>query len=716
MEPNQPLIPEFVIQRLFKQFTIHYPLIDASTLPHIFKQANILPTPDKVDPFFSELFAAMPQIKENSFVSQQFLIIAQLLNLYPNFTPETLKTLKTQINLPIQEIQIMAKIPLNVMVQELMAPRQAFYSEMQATGKNLVLKKTHKPDVPATCLKLLEDLLKAPKEIPISTGKLLEMVKTTNIHELWEVYNIWLTRMTKLPKLEYNQEDLKNVVEFAIKLVGIYIDFSQIDTNKNGKISIQEFVNAIEKFSIKITEDSFLKDFELINKDKDDGITFTELCEYLLPEEKLGGVNAADRLQGFFLKYDDKATKDFVNCFVSLDEDHNKKVDKREFLKGMAEKKVKINGKDLLKLFDALDKNKDGAITFQEFYDGGREIGFFTGNDVLVNPPQNNDPVIHEERKVDADDAPQNPQGERINERIIIDDIPQNNDDINNNQRIEERKNDRVPMEIEEEIKEDVPDRPLVDPLNPPPQKIPRKPSDIFEKANIRMMDYLKNDENELDNLLLAPNDEVLIYVENKVQDFFDTIKELMEKETEENGNADNLEFILQAMKSFFLIVKNENDKDAPKFLKLNDMMADTIKELKKYTQDRRLNEVQKYYAHFIEMKNKIQSDMFKEFDIMKNDIVDLKKKLQKKTDKYAARKVFSNAQQKKNQDLETEFEKQKNLKDELQNGKDALNAEIDKVKKILFLFQKEHIFSSCTNKFEDFFYFLIKIKLYRSR
>ena len=682
MEPNQPLIPEFVIQRLFKQFTIHYPLIDASTLPHIFKQANILPTPDKVDPFFSELFAAMPQIKENSFVSQQFLIIAQLLNLYPNFTPETLKTLKTQINLPIQEIQIMAKIPLNVMVQELMAPRQAFYSEMQATGKNLVLKKTHKPDVPATCLKLLEDLLKAPKEIPISTGKLLEMVKTTNIHELCEVYNIWLTRMTKLPKLEYNQEDLKNVVEFAIKLVGIYIDFSQIDTNKNGKISIQEFVNAIEKFSIKVTEDSFLKDFELINQDKDDGITFTELCEYLLPEEKLGGVNAADRLQGFFLKYDDKATKDFVNCFVSLDEDHNKKVDKREFLKGMAEKKVMINGKDLLKLFDALDKNKDGAITFQEFYDGGREIGFFSGNDALLNPPQNDNADKQEERKVD--DSPKNPQGERREERKIDDDIPQNNN--------------IVPIEIEEEIKEDVP---LVDPLNPPPIKIPRKPSDIFEKENGRMMDFLKNDENELDKLeMLATNDEVLTYIENKVQDFFDTIKELMEKETEENGNPDNLECILQAMKGFFLIVKNENNQDAPKFLKLNDMMADTIKELKKYTQDRRLNEVKKYYEHFIEMKDKILNNVFKEFGIMKNDIVDLRKQLQKKTDEFAALQVFSEGQHKKIQDFDAEVFKQKNLNDKLQNDNKNLIETIDQVKKIffVFIFRRSIILNSCNN------------------
>lgn len=79
------------------------------------------------------------------------------------------------------------------------------------------------------------------------------------------------------------------------------------------------------------------------------------------------------------------------------------------------------------------------------------------------------------------------------------------------------------------------------------------------------MMEFLKDDENDLDHLgILAPNDEVLIYVEKKVQDFFDTIKELMEKETEESGNADNLECILQAMKSFFLIVKDENKQDAP--------------------------------------------------------------------------------------------------------------------------------------------------------
>ena len=180
-----------------------------------------------------------------------------------------------------------------------------------------------------------------------------------------------------------------------------------------------------------------------------------------------------------------------------------------------------------------------------------------------------------------------------------------------------------------------------------------------------------------------------------------------MEKETEENGNADNLEFILQAMKSFFLIVKNENEKDAPKFLKLNDMMADTIKELKKYTQDRRLNEVKKYYEHFIEMKDNIQNNMSTKFGKMKNDIVDLKKELQKTTDEFAALQVKTDAQKKKNKDLEIEVANQKNLNDELQNDKKALNEIIDQVKKLLFLFQKEHIFSSCTNnKFEDFFIF----------
>lgn len=123
------------------------------------------------------------------------------------------------------------------MVQELMLPRQAFYSEMQVIGKNMILRKIIKPDVDVApdILKLLEDLLKAPKVEPISAEKLLEMVKTTNIHEICEVYNIWLTRMTKLPKLEYNQEDLKNFVEFAMKLVYIILIFPGLTPIKTGK-------------------------------------------------------------------------------------------------------------------------------------------------------------------------------------------------------------------------------------------------------------------------------------------------------------------------------------------------------------------------------------------------------------------------------------------------------------------------------------------------
>jgi len=175
----------------------------------------------------------------------------------------------------------------------------------------------------------------------------------------------------------------------------------------------------------------------------------------------------------------------------------------------------------------------------------------------------------------------------------------------------------------------------------------------------------------------LQAKDGVLRFFEREIWDFFNTINELLVKDTEEGENADNLEYILRSMKSFFLIVKNENEENAPKFLKLNEMMSEFIKDFKKHTQENKLQELKKYYEKFLLLKTDVLKKFKDENKLKNSQILELTKNLQKKTDEFITLKTTSEANDRKFTELELALEELRTTDEKLKKD----NSELIKIK-----------------------------------
>lgn len=53
------------------------------------------------------------------------------------------------------------------------------------------------------------------------------------------------------------------------------------DTNKDGKISLQEFMTTLQRSNVTINPDEILYIYEFIDKDKDDKLDYKELSDVL---------------------------------------------------------------------------------------------------------------------------------------------------------------------------------------------------------------------------------------------------------------------------------------------------------------------------------------------------------------------------------------------------------------------------------------------------
>ena len=441
MQSDNIIFPEIELVKIFERFTKNCELVSSSSLPTIFKDSKYL-SDSIIDAFFEEFFKLDQKHKDEELVYDQFRIIAILLKYHPNYTPEILLSIKTHLKYPIDHLNmetLSPKLSLKLVLDETYNIRSTLYTEKCFNIQNKTIikmkgKKTHSLEPLENTFEYLEKLVISKesqtevftklcknKENDITQEILFEFIKSnTTIRDYPEIYGIWLKRLGNFPHLIYSFEDFEKILVLAEKLVGVYLDFQIIDKNKNGSISVQEFVDSIENSRINISETSFIKDYDLINQDKADGITYTELIEYVLPEEKEGLYE--DHIHRFFLKYRGEQDQ-FIECFRTLDENNNGRIEKIEFLQGF-QKGKKIAGRDLLSLFDVLDRNSDGFINFEEFYQGGIQLGLFPNNERIKK------------------DLKENKEEVKDNEN------QENNSNINNNVN-----NSNIPQEQEEEKK-----------------------------------------------------------------------------------------------------------------------------------------------------------------------------------------------------------------------------------------------------------------------
>lgn len=657
---SQITFPEFELNKIFNQNTTSVKILQVQNLPEIFIRANFLTDHKKINEFFLEFFKIHSNAKDQTCIFEQFFILGLLLSIYPNYDTESLNGLKSIIRLPPKQIPINEKYSsFKLVLEETYYAKQALHHELQQTEEILHLSKPKKTD----SMDILNLLLQESNEdesliikfnlitlgrhqsnligsIPMSQESLLNAIKSFKLNENPNIYRILLKRVVRLAKTEYHFDDFKKIMNFTLNLVKLYIDYKNVDKNDNGQINVQEFVNAIKNHTIKVDEKTFIKDYDYINQDKDDGITFDELCDYLLPEEKKGVELYQNHIQNFFLKYDSISNK-FIENFKVLDRNNDDKIDIDEFISEFQKSNLKIANKDLSKLFKALDADCSGTISFSEFYKGVLKLGIFTENKILplavenefLKNPEQNENEKEEESSPETIKKFYEIQPEQDSKNQIQSNSEQNfikkklikNPDIDSGilelNFFEEEKN--VPKYQNEILIEDILGKEK-------PKKIPKQSSEFFFEF---LDNEFKQNKKKIDSfpLELNPKGEVLTCVKKETWDFFDTLTELLEKDSESSENPENMEYILRSMKTFFLIAKKENEKDAPKFLKLNEMLSELLDDFQKHTQQNKVIEIKKNYDMYLKLKEKSLKNLNDDCDDKKQKITDLKKNLKEK-------------------------------------------------------------------------------------
>ncbi|MCQ2821395.1 MAG: protein kinase [archaeon] len=134
--------------------------------------------------------------------------------------------------------------------------------------------------------------------------------------------------------------------------------YKSLDENNDGVISIQEVSKGAKKspyFKSKYSMTDLSTMYYEMDVDRNGYLGYNEFVSALIP-------------------YDLVLTKDkILDCFQNFDSDRNRKIRLNEFLDMINPQNEKETEK-IKKLFHKFDKNGDGDIVFNEFYDGVMDI------------------------------------------------------------------------------------------------------------------------------------------------------------------------------------------------------------------------------------------------------------------------------------------------------------------------------------------------------
>ena len=124
--------------------------------------------------------------------------------------------------------------------------------------------------------------------------------------------------------------------------------FSEIDTNNDGTISLEEMKNAIKKIKNKDIKENEINDiFKGIDTDESNQIEFTEFISASLEKSK-------------YLK-----EERLIEIFTILDKDKSGKISKKEVKEALH--KEKVTDEEINRFIDKFDLNGDGEIDYNEF-------------------------------------------------------------------------------------------------------------------------------------------------------------------------------------------------------------------------------------------------------------------------------------------------------------------------------------------------------------
>jgi len=147
--------------------------------------------------------------------------------------------------------------------------------------------------------------------------------------------------------------------------------YAAMDADGDGKVTPEEFAAAAAKFKPPVSKQEALPLFEQLDKNKDGAVN---------PEEFYAAVGAEDAFAPSPGDKDYMTAPEFKKrakdsfgspkeAFAALDADGDGKITPEELVAGAAKMKPPISKEEALALVPQLDKNGDGAISADEFYD-----------------------------------------------------------------------------------------------------------------------------------------------------------------------------------------------------------------------------------------------------------------------------------------------------------------------------------------------------------
>jgi Ca2+-binding EF-hand superfamily protein len=152
----------------------------------------------------------------------------------------------------------------------------------------------------------------------------------------------------KVDELKFNiSEDIKALIP-GERLASIIQTFTEIDSNQDGKVEVDEFLD----FSLTAEKIRLTKEFEALDLDRDGCITFEEYVRAKEPSFSI------------------------LKKFRELDLDHDGLLSIEEAINIVDQLVLPISTMQLLDTIAEVDRDGDGQITYYEFLGAITHIGF----------------------------------------------------------------------------------------------------------------------------------------------------------------------------------------------------------------------------------------------------------------------------------------------------------------------------------------------------
>lgn len=160
--------------------------------------------------------------------------------------------------------------------------------------------------------------------------------------------------------------------------------FLMIDANADGYITAKELYHALKGNGIQTSKREVIRLFNQLDTNGDKKVSFEEFIlgmetvQSAFFNDALAIHKSMDDLRGLIKREEGHHNQEYIpalrELFDMCDKDHSGDIDEAELCYIMIELGVQANPKEVHELFLQLDRNQDGAISFDEFISGVNQL------------------------------------------------------------------------------------------------------------------------------------------------------------------------------------------------------------------------------------------------------------------------------------------------------------------------------------------------------